>query len=41
MKTMSIKLMKEDNDISNKSKYIENLIRKDMEENGKTIKREF
>lgn len=31
----------EDNDISNKSKYIENLIRKDMEENGKTIKREF
>lgn len=31
----------EDNDISNKSKYIESLIRKDMEERGKTVKREF
>lgn len=31
----------EDNDISNKSKYIENLIRKDMEERGKDVKREF
>lgn len=31
----------EDNDISNKSKYIENLIRKDMEEKGKNIDRKF
>jgi len=31
----------EDNDISNKSKYIENLIRKDMEERGKDTKRDF
>ena len=31
----------DDNDISNKSKYIENLVRKDMEERGKDIKREF
>jgi len=31
----------EDKDISNKSKYIEDLIRKDMEERGKNIKREF
>ena len=30
-----------DNDIANKSKYIENLIRKDMEERGNNIKREF
>jgi metal-responsive CopG/Arc/MetJ family transcriptional regulator len=31
----------EDNDISNKSKYIESLIRKDMEERGKNTKRDF
>lgn len=31
----------EDNDISNKSKYIENLIRKDMKEKGKNIDRKF
>lgn len=31
----------EDNDISNKSKYIENLIRKDMEERGKEVNRNF
>ena len=31
----------EGNEISNKSKYIENLIRKDMEERGNNIKREF
>lgn len=31
----------EDNEITNKSKYIENLIRKDMGEKGKNIKREF
>lgn len=31
----------EDNDISNKSKYIESLIRKDMEERGKNTKRNF
>jgi len=31
----------EDNDISNKSKYIESLIRKDMEERGKNKKRDF
>jgi metal-responsive CopG/Arc/MetJ family transcriptional regulator len=31
----------EDNDISNKSKYIENLIRKDMDEKGKNIDRKF
>ncbi len=31
----------EDNNISNKSKYIESLIRKDMEERGKSGKREF
>lgn len=31
----------EDNELFNKSKYIENLIRKDMEEKGKKIDREF
>ncbi len=31
----------EDNDISNKSKYIEMLIRKDMAEKGKNIDRNF
>ena len=31
----------DDNDIANKSKYIENLIRKDMEERGKNVDREF
>ena len=31
----------DDNDISNKSKYIENLIRKDMEEKCKNIDRKF
>ena len=31
----------EDNDIKNKSKYIESLIRKDMKERGKNIDREF
>lgn len=31
----------EDNNIPNKSKYIENLIRKDMTERGKETKREF
>ncbi len=30
-----------ENNISNKSKYIENLIRKDMEEKGKNVDREF
>lgn len=30
-----------ENNISNKSKYIENLIRKDMEERGKNVDREF
>lgn len=29
------------NEISNKSKYIESLIRKDMEERGQNINREF
>jgi len=28
-------------EISNKSKYIENLIRKDMEERGENVKRDF
>ena len=31
----------EDNNIKNKSKYIESLIRRDMEERGKNINREF
>lgn len=31
----------EDDKISNKSKYIENLIRKDMEERNKNTNREF
>ncbi len=31
----------ENNDISNKSKYIEMLIRKDMEEKGKNVDRNF
>lgn len=31
----------EDNNIKNKSKYIESLIRRDMEERGKNIDREF
>ncbi len=31
----------EDNNIPNKSKYIENLIRKDMEERGEEVKRDF
>ena len=31
----------EDNEITNKSKYIENLIRKDMEEKGKEIIKKF
>jgi metal-responsive CopG/Arc/MetJ family transcriptional regulator len=31
----------EDNDIPNRSKYIENLIRKDMEARGKNVDREF
>lgn len=31
----------DDNEISNKSKYIENLIRKDMKERGKKIDRKF
>ena len=31
----------EDKDISNKSKYIEDLIRKDMEQKGLNTKREF
>lgn len=31
----------EDNGISNKSKYIENLIRKDMEDRGKEIIKKF
>ena len=31
----------DDNEISNKSKYIENLIRKDMEEKGKNTDRKF
>jgi len=31
----------EDKDISNKSKYIEDLIRKDMEQRGLNLKREF
>ena len=31
----------EDNDISNKSKYIEMLIRKDMAEKGKNVDRNF
>ena len=31
----------EDSDIANKSKYIENLIRKDMEERGNNIKESF
>jgi metal-responsive CopG/Arc/MetJ family transcriptional regulator len=30
-----------DNNISNRSKYIENLIREDFERKGKTINREF
>lgn len=30
-----------ENDISNRSKYIENLIRKDFEKKGRNIKREF
>ena len=30
-----------ENEITNKSKYIENLIRKDMLERGKNIDREF
>ena len=28
-------------EISNKSKYIENLIRKDMDERGENVKRDF
>lgn len=31
----------EDNNIKNKSKYIESLIRRDMKERGKNINREF
>jgi metal-responsive CopG/Arc/MetJ family transcriptional regulator len=31
----------EENNISNKSKYIENLIREDFEKKGKNIEREF
>ena len=31
----------ENKDINNTSKYIENLIRKDMEEKGKNVNREF
>lgn len=31
----------EDNDISNKSRYIEMLIRKDMAEKGKNVDRNF
>jgi hypothetical protein len=31
----------EDNNIKNKSKYIESLIRKDMQDRGKNIDREF
>ncbi len=31
----------EDNEITNKSKYIENLIRKDMEDRGKEIIKKF
>ena len=31
----------DEKEISNKSKYIENLIRKDMEERGKNIERDF
>ena len=31
----------EDNNIPNKSKYIENLIRKDMEERSEEVKRDF
>jgi metal-responsive CopG/Arc/MetJ family transcriptional regulator len=31
----------EDNDIPNRSKYIENLVRKDMEARGKNVDREF
>ena len=31
----------DENEISNKSKYIENLIRKDMLERGKNVDREF
>ena len=30
-----------DNDLPNKSKYIENLIRNDMKERGEDVKREF
>lgn len=30
-----------DNDITNKSKYIENLIRKDMYSKGKDVNKEF
>lgn len=31
----------EENNISNKSKYIENLIREDFEKKGKNIERDF
>lgn len=31
----------EENNLSNKSKYIENLIREDFERKGKTIERKF
>ena len=31
----------EDNNIPNRSKYIESLVRKDMEERGKNVDREF
>lgn len=31
----------EDNNIPNRSKYIENLVRKDMEARGKNVDREF
>jgi len=31
----------DEKEMSNKSKYIENLIRKDMEERGKNVKRDF
>jgi metal-responsive CopG/Arc/MetJ family transcriptional regulator len=31
----------EDNNIKNKSKYIESLIRKDMQDRGKNVDREF
>ena len=31
----------EDNDIPNRSKYIESLVRKDMEARGKNVDREF